>query len=151
MDKLVHQRKPKGFKPTFEVASVFLEHIDSGKFLLLHRKHDRPQPNTYGVPAGKAKPRETPLQTIRRETFEETMHELDEGKLVKHKTVFVCYPEYDFTYHIFWHPVDGKKRPKVRIDPTTHNGYKWVTPNEALELPLVPGLDEVISKFYKTR
>ena len=48
---MLYKEKPENFTPKFEVVSCFVEY--NNKILLLLRQDHKPEPNTYGVPAGK--------------------------------------------------------------------------------------------------
>lgn len=67
---MISQTPREGFSPKFEVVSCFVEH--DGHILLLQRQSHKPQPNTYGVPAGKVDDQEDIHQAIKREVGEET-------------------------------------------------------------------------------
>ena len=138
---------PKNFNPTTTGVGCFLEY--KGKMLLLLRQDHKPQGNTWGQPAGKLEPGETPMQAIIREVFEETG--VGSGSDIKElKTFFVSYPEYDFVYHTFHLPL--KKKPEIKIDNSCHKKYCWITAEEALKkLPLMPELDKCIEFFIQEK
>jgi len=48
---MISKHIPENFNPKFEVVSCFVEYED--EILLLRRQDHKPEPNTYGVPAGK--------------------------------------------------------------------------------------------------
>jgi len=140
---MIYLSPPPDFNPKFEIVSCFVECC--GKILLLHRQDYKPQGNTWGVPAGKVEKGESPEEALKREVFEET------GILLKDqaffKTVYVRYPEYDFIYHIFHCSLDEK--PAVKIRNKEHKDFCWISPKEALKLPLIQDLDACIRLFYK--
>ena len=142
-EKMISKNKPENFMPKFEVVSCFVEY--KNEILLLLRQDHKPQPNTYGVPAGKIDPGENALQAIQREGKEETQIDL-EGAIHFDK-LFVRYPEYDFTYHIFHKKFDIQ--PTVIINPNEHKQYIRETPKQALDMDLIQDLDECIKVFYK--
>jgi len=141
---MIYHQEPENFKSAFEVSSCFLEH--DGDILLLHRQDHKPQGNTWGLPAGKVDQRETALETIIREIREETGYESSKDMPTLSKTLFVRYPEYDFVYHIFH--VALPERPDVVIEPTEHKDFQWKTPQEALQMELIPDLDACIELHY---
>ena len=142
---LVFTHKPIGFKAKFEVVSCFVEF--AGKILLLLRQDSKPQPNTWGVPAGKKIENEGRLHAVIREIAEETGFQPLFGGPRFHATFYVRYPEHDFVYHIFH--FDLPKQIDVRINPEEHKEFKWIEPREALALDLIPGLDQCIRIFYR--
>ena len=142
---MLYKEKPANFNPKFEVVSCFVEY--ENKILLLHRQDHKPQASTYGVPAGKIDPGETAVQAMQREGKEETQIDL-EGVVYIDK-VFVRYPEYDFTYHMFHKKFTTQ--PHVIINPNEHKAYIRKAPKQALELNLIQDLDECIKIFYKDK
>ncbi|NIM47088.1 MAG: NUDIX domain-containing protein [Candidatus Aenigmarchaeota archaeon] len=142
---MMYLKKPEGFNAKFEIVSCFC--INNGKILLLHRQTDRPQGETWGVPAGKIKKNENVNQAIIRELFEETGVPFSRNMLKYFSKVFVRYPDYDFVYHMFSAPLVNKKR--VKIDSNEHKEFLWVTPKDALRLQLIQDLDKCIKLFFK--
>jgi len=141
---MIYREKPEGFSSRFDVVSCFLEY--DGKILLLLRQDHKPQGNTWGVPAGKVDEGESKEDSIRREIAEETGHQI-ESSITLFETEYVRYPEYDFTYHIFHHTVPT--RPDIVIEPSEHKEYRWMTPHDALQLPLIQDEDACIKLFYE--
>lgn len=142
---MLYLSKPKKFNPKFVVASCFVEY--TGKILLLLRQDHKSEGNTWGVPAGKVDSREKPHQAISREIREETGLEIFDNQISYFSKVFVHYPNYDFIYHIFHAQLTDQN--KVQINPLEHKNYKWISPQNALKIPLVPDLDACIKLFYK--
>jgi 8-oxo-dGTP diphosphatase len=137
---MIYRRKPMRFSPRFEVAGCFVER--EGKLLLLHRRDDRPQGNTWGVPAGKLTRAETPEEAMRRELWEETGIDVHDRDLRAVKTVFVRYAEYDFLFHVFSVSVPAEVSVTLRSE--EHKNFRWVTPLGALGLRLIPDLAKCI-------
>ncbi|MFH1472822.1 MAG: NUDIX domain-containing protein [bacterium] len=54
-----------GFNKKFDVVSLFIEH--EGEILLLHRHDNKPQGNTWSMPAGKVGKDEELLKALVRE------------------------------------------------------------------------------------
>lgn len=142
---MISKDKPENFSPKFEVVSCFVEY--NNEILLLCRQDHKPQGNTYGVPAGKIDTGETTIQAMQREGKEETQIDL-EGAIYIDK-LFVRYPEYDFTYHMFHKKFDIQ--PQVTIHPNEHKAYIRKEPKEALKMNLIQDLDECIKLFYKDK
>ncbi|MEI7558311.1 MAG: NUDIX hydrolase [bacterium] len=142
---MISKEKPENFNPKFEVVSCFVAYQD--EILLLLRQDHKPEPNTYGVPAGKVDTGENPIQAMQREGKEETQIDLTDA--IYFDKLFVKYPDYDFIYHMFHKTFENK--PDVKINPNEHKGYIWKTPKEALNLDLIRDLDECIKLFYKDK
>jgi 8-oxo-dGTP pyrophosphatase MutT (NUDIX family) len=136
--------KPADFNPRFDIVSCFLE--DGGKFLLLHRSDMVNDGDTWGAPAGKAEKGEDLLDATARELLEETGIIIPKEKLKHWGRTFVRYPKYDFVYYIY-----SAKFPagsSVKINPREHKDFRWVTPEEALAMPLIMDEDMSIKLFY---
>ena len=141
---MIYYKKPKNFKKKFAVTACFLE-CDK-EFLILHRSHTKPQGDTWGLPAGKIHHGETPVLSILREISEETGYKAREDELNNHGKMYVKYPEYDFEYYLFL--ITLKSKPKITINFTEHQAYKWVTPKIALSMELIRDFDSQIRFFY---
>ncbi|HAE36372.1 MAG: hypothetical protein UR85_C0001G0033 [Candidatus Nomurabacteria bacterium GW2011_GWF2_35_66] len=142
---MIYHKKPENFSPRFEVVSCFLE--NAGEFLLLHRSAHKPQGNTWGVPAGKKEVDETPKDAIIRETKEETRHKINPVELNYFKELYVRYDNYDFIYHIF--SLKLRERPEVILEENGHKDFRWVTPENSLQMNLIQDLDECVRLFYE--
>jgi 8-oxo-dGTP pyrophosphatase MutT (NUDIX family) len=90
---------PDKFIPRFAVVSCFCEY--EMKILLLKRSGSSPQPNMWGMVAGKVDQGETPLHAITRELFEETGITATEEQFLLIQQTFIRYPEYDYIYYIY--------------------------------------------------
>ena len=143
--KMLYKEQPEGFNPKFEVVSCFVEYKD--EILLLLRQDHKPEPNTYGVPAGKVDKWETPNEAMKREWEEETQIDLSDAEYFDKR--YVRYPDYDFTYHMFHKRFDIQ--PNITINPKEHKWHIRRTPKQALELELIKDLDECIKLFYQDK
>lgn len=141
---MIYEVPPDGFQPKFEVVSCYVEH--EGKLLLLHRCAHKIEGNTWGVPAGKVVIGEDISQAMLRELREETGIVASKVSMEHLIKVFVRYPTYDFTYHMFRLPVVD--RPTIRLAPAEHQDYTWATPAHALSMNLIRDLDACIRMFY---
>ena len=142
---MIHKEKPQNFDPKFDVGSCFIEYNE--EILLLHRQDHKPEGDTWGVPAGKVNEGEKVLETMLREIQEETGFQLPSSQLSYFGKIYVNYPEYDFVYHIFHTKLDQKQ--EVAINHNEHKNFKWISPKNALNMPLIQDLDACIKLFYK--
>ncbi|MFA6064855.1 MAG: NUDIX hydrolase [archaeon] len=142
---MIYLQEPLNFNPKFEIVSCFVEF--NGGFVLLHRQDNKSQGNTWGMPAGKVKLGEKILDAIVRELLEETGLAISSDKLVYFNKIFVRSDEYDFIYHIF--VAKFNEKPLIIISPKEHKAFKWVTPKEALHMPLIHELGNCIKLYYK--
>lgn len=141
---MVHVAPPKGFSPKFEVVSCFLDH--NGEFLILHRRPEKSEGDKWGIPAGKAERSETIRRAILREVEGETGIRLTDNQVVFLETLYVRYFDYDFIYHIF--RTELMERPLIDISTGEHQGFRWVSPEEALRMNLVTDEDTCIKRTY---
>lgn len=139
---MISKNKPENFNPKFEVVSCFVEY--QNEILLLLRQDHKPEPNTYGVPAGKVEKWEILRKAMRREGKQETKLNLRGANYID--KVFVRYPEKDFVYHMFKKTYTEK--PIITINQEEHKEYKRMDRREALKLDLIQDLDACIEMVY---
>lgn len=144
---MIYNNKPDNFNPVFEVVSCFIE--CNNEILMLKRQINKPQPNTYGVPAGKVENNESINDAIIREVKEETNIDLEKEKLKFFKTKYVVYDEYSFIYHSFHYELENK--PEVIINEKEHQEYMWITPIESLNLNLIEDENTCIEDYYNLK
>lgn len=120
--------------------------ICNDEILLLLRNNNKPQGNTYGVPAGKAQENENPRDTVIREIKEETGIEVIGNELEFQQIFNVKYREYNFEFHLFHLYLTTK--PTVIINKEEHTKYIWISPTDALELPLIEDEDNVLKEIF---
>ena len=113
------------------------------------RNVNKPQGGTWGVPAGKVEPNEDLRAAMARELWEETQIEVMEKKLSFFNTVYISFPAYDFTYHMF--SVGFKSTPVVSLDTKSHDTYQWVRVEESLQLSLMTDLDACVKLFFHSK
>ncbi len=143
---MIYKKKPKDFTPIYHVASCFCE-ID-GKVLLLKRQDNKSEGNKWGIPAGKIEEGETAQEAITRELGEEIglfkIESLEDlGKL------YVRFPDYDFTFHIFRTSLSGPVELKLNI--SEHKEFAWVTPKEAVVMDFVLEQEKCFALHYRVK
>lgn len=141
---MLFQKTPTSFKPAFGAVGHLVQ--CAGVIILLHRQNHKPQGGTWGIPSGKIDGSEPPLTAAARETEEETGLLIPLNSISLFRTVYVRYPDYDFVYHLF-HTVIAAKE-KIQINPDEHQAAKWISPAEALSLPLIEDLDVCLKLFF---
>ena len=141
---MISNTKPNNFNPKFEVVSCFIEY--DGKILMLKRQSFKPQPNTYGVPAGKVEKGETIKQAIEREVEEETGIDISNKDYKFFKTKYVTYDDYQFIYHCFHCKLNYL--PHVEINNIEHQWYVWIKPEDAMKLNLIQDEDNCLMDYY---
>jgi len=95
---MIYKETPTDFKERYKVVSCFVEL--TGKILLLHRQDHKPHGNLWGVPAGKVDRGEDLKTALVREVKQETGLQVVSPNFVG--KVYVRYPDYDFTYFIYY-------------------------------------------------
>ncbi|NGX61349.1 MAG: CTP pyrophosphohydrolase [Chlamydiae bacterium] len=138
----VFRIRPKDFSSEVEAAACYI-HFD-GKYLFLHRSIGKPQECTWSVPGGKMERGENPLQAVIREVHEEVGLHLNEGRLEDIGTLYVRYPHVDFVFHMF--AQECLYCPQIKLS-DEHQDYRWVTFQDAMQLPLISGAKEAIHHY----
>lgn len=122
------------------VVGCFLEY--DGKFAVLLRRPEKPDGNTWGLPAGKVEDGETDQSAVLRELWEETGYRADPSELqYVREDVFNFEPQpVTFVVYkvILTHPHE------ISLEEKAHVNYRWVTPGEGYMLPMIPGLRLVL-------
>lgn len=119
--------------------------LKNGGVYLSKRVGTKTFPNMWQFAGGKLEENELPIYGAIRETKEETGLDIDHTKLeykvgiVGDATTKVCY-----TYVV---QLETDQVPKKTEDLATE--WEWFTFDEALKLPLLPGLKELINQLKK--
>jgi 8-oxo-dGTP pyrophosphatase MutT (NUDIX family) len=123
------------------VVGCFL--FDNDKFLILLRRADKSQGNTWGLPAGKVHDGESDEDAMIREIGEETgyLARRDELKsLGVHTNIF---PDVRFDFPTF--RIDLAVPFTPVLNPGEHTDYRWVTAAECDALPnLIHGFHDLL-------
>lgn len=146
---------PQNFSPGVQVAGLFCEYLQM--ILLLKRHPQKSQGNTWGIPAGKIERGEDPLQAVIREIHEEVgfaplsqdVHHL--GTLYKQlfpskEDALIGKKGLCFTFHMFRTKLPSL--PSLCLSLEENIEAKWVTLNEARQLPLIAGAEEVLAFYH---
>lgn len=136
---------PKDFHPKIEVAGCYCEY--ENKILLLKRAPHKLQGMTWGIPGGKLDAGETPVEAVIREVFEEIGLEIAMHKLMEIDTLYVRRSANDYIFYRFRTLLSSL--PVLRLNLEEHVEARWVTLDEALDLPLIYGGEEALVN-YKT-
>lgn len=137
-EEVLLRTPPENFKHKAEVV-VVLPFIDE-KVLLLQRNSAHSQAGLWVMPGGKKEPNETVLEAGVRELEEETGILADEENLIHLGTFYIRYPNGDFLFHLYKLSIEGFS--EVALQVREHQNYTLCTIDEALQLPLSPGMDE---------
>jgi 8-oxo-dGTP pyrophosphatase MutT (NUDIX family) len=133
----VYHIPPSDFSSKMIVSGCFCE--QDGKFLLLLRSAERTCGNTWCLPAGRIFLNESPIAGCVRQMKEELGIQLAQEELALVRKFYIRLPDKDFELYLFG--VKFTKNPKVSLNYRESSAFKWVTLEEALALPLIPGAD----------
>lgn len=146
VEKLVeiHNTRPATFDSRIEVAACYVE--CNGKLLLLLNAPGDSEAGSWGVPAGKLEPSETPPQGAARELFEETSISAQPSQIRSVGSLYIRKPDIDYIYHLF--QIKVTSRPKIRLS-TEHQDYRWVSREELETLPIMVGGKEAYAHYQR--
>lgn len=137
---------PHDFNPTVEASGCYCH--CQGKVLFLKRHPEKPQGNTWCIPGGKKEEGENPRMTVIREIREEVGLNIDDDNLEMLEKMYMRLPHVEYVYHMFFKSFSTFPTIDLALD--EHLELKWVSIEEALELPLIAGGIEALS-YYKER
>ena len=141
----VFNEPPEGFDLSFQAAGCYCRYED--KILLLRRHPTRYDGNTWGVPGGKFEKGETARQAVVREVLEEVGIDIDNSALLHVGTFYMRHPGVEYVFHTFYLQLD--KQPCVVLNLEEHVEARWVTLEEAWQLPLVRGGEECLMHCHQ--
>lgn len=128
----IFEKPPVDFRAKVEVSGTYCtweEHL-----LLLKRHESRPEPYTWGVPAGKFENKENAVQAAIRELKEETSIQTHVSDLIPIKTLYIRTP-FDFTFHMFH--LKFKNKPLIHLPEGEITLFDWVPFSKVTSLNLI--------------
>jgi 8-oxo-dGTP diphosphatase len=141
----VFHAPPENFHPSVEVAGCFCEW--EGRILLLLRALNKPQGNTWGIPAGKVEKGEPALAAALRELKEETGIPLLITRNIEDVGIlYVRQSDVDFLFHLF--RIVFIQEPNLELCKDEIAQSKWLYVDDALQMPLIAGGKDTLL-FYK--
>ncbi|HLP86917.1 MAG TPA: NUDIX hydrolase [Candidatus Paceibacterota bacterium] len=142
---MVYEEKPADFTPDMEVVGCLVE--CQGKIVLLLRQDHKREGNKWDLPAGKVDKKDLGIkEAMCRELSEETGIQVDKKELNFYKTFYVSHLGFNFFYHYF--NLKLNEFPDIVISKDEHKEFVWVTPSEALKMPLVLDEDYCMGNYY---
>ncbi len=133
--------------PSQEALDVVACYMKSGDvFLLLKRNQEKPHGGTWGLPAGKVDPGETPLEAVIREVKEETGVVIQQSAIETLPSLWVEHEGFSFRYHSYM--VSLPQIPSIELHTKEHSEYMWVTPEASLEMNLIHDLAACNRLFF---
>ncbi|MBI5345577.1 MAG: NUDIX hydrolase [Chlamydiae bacterium] len=146
-DLLVFQKRPVDFFPSVEGSGLFLEYLD--KILYLKRSPEKLHGGTWGIPGGKFEKGEDAETACIREVNEEVGILVEAGSLKKVASLFMRTSQGDWIFHVF--AALFSQKPKINLKLDEHVEAKWLTIDEARNIPLILGGIEVLEVYKKLR
>ena len=146
MKYTVHKTKPAGFVESVAVAACYIEF--GGDYLFLKRGKGSNQPETWGVPAGKIKENEAPLDALIREVQEETSISLEKKSVQDLGKIWIDIPSIQYGYCLFHVRLD--ERPSVVLN-HENQGFSWYKADEVFSLDLMMGAKEAFEYFLEKK
>jgi 8-oxo-dGTP diphosphatase len=136
---------------TLRLATKALIVNDQGKILVLREAvyDDGTNTGRYHLPGGRINPGEAFIDGLRREVIEETGLEIEGGKPLyvgEWWPVIKDIPNQIVAIFFVCKPLTTQ----VRLS-EEHDEFKWISPEEALELDLMEPEDKVIETYIKDR
>ncbi len=139
--------RPEGILPQFFVAACYC--VWENKILLTKRHPEKPEGDTWCLPGGKIEPLETPLKGAQREVFEEVGLSAEDVDLKPLADFFIEKSHIPFMFHVYYLPF--KEKPLLNLKRDELTDAVWVSLEEALELPLIAGGEEILRVCEKLR
>jgi 8-oxo-dGTP diphosphatase len=128
---------------TLRTVGCFIQY--EGKFIILYRHPNKPQGDTWGLPAGKVDPGESDKEAMLREVKEETGYAASPtdleflGEQVFHfSDLELVFPTFRIRLREPW---------QVTYSPLEHQAYRWVSAEECYAMPnLIEGFHELLER-----
>lgn len=130
----VYFEPPVDFNSRVDIATCYLR--SGNELLFLKRQPHKPQGELWGIPGGKIDKEDDILQGMLREVKEETAIELLPEQIIEFGAVYIRYPHFDFTYHMYGYLLLGD-RPDIIINQEEHTEYAWRSFKEAFSYPVI--------------
>lgn len=122
----------------------------NGEILLLLRKKDRREGNTWGLPAGGVESSETYKDAAIRELYEETGYNATPKKIKFVKEYKLALPEKKLIFQTY--KITLQEKFEVKLKENEHQAYTWMTPQKILELENpIHLLKESIKDYYELK
>jgi dihydroneopterin triphosphate diphosphatase len=135
----VYDSCPEGFRAQYDVLGCYL--VVKDKILLLKRARGD-QKGKWCIPAGRKELGESLEEALFREIKEETSICLQSPQYFD--KLFIVFNE---IYYVFYMYIEKlATQPEVILN-SEHTEFQWVSPQEALMLPLIAGGREAVQLF----
>lgn len=143
----IYLKAPKGFIPDLTVVGCYCQYQDT--FLLLKRHPKCSGGGKWCLPGGKLEAGESRLEGAKRELHEEAGIELIPADLSHFITFYLDKGDHKYDFAVY--ACHFKERPPLKIHLREHTEGRWVTHDEAQELPLIPGGPQILRACLQKR
>lgn len=139
----VFRTPPQSFDTRFYGSGCYCE--CQGKLLFLKRHPEKRDGGTWCIPGGGGENGETPAQTVIRELFEEIGIHVEPNEIEPLSTFYIRLPELEYIFHTF--RMSFAQRPSITLALDEHTEARWVSVEEAMQLPLIRGGRESLTHY----
>ncbi|MFZ2152619.1 MAG: NUDIX domain-containing protein [Microgenomates group bacterium] len=117
-----------------------------GKYLVMHRSANTGyKPGFWDIPGGHFNEGEDNIaEVVMRETLEETGLHIAVGKVVHISSEIQSPQRHQFCGIYECEPLAGEE---INLDPVEHDEYRWVTPQEMAELPIMFFVQSLLENY----
>lgn len=135
---------------TIKVSGILIKDRHEN-FLVVHRRPDVPNPNKWGIPAGKIGDGKTPIETALLKTKQEVGISFSPTDLVELPTQRYVIGEDSFIFYTFYHQLKIF-RPKVRLNTDGLDNFCWERAETLLDkYDLLPNMPPILGYFGHDR
>ncbi len=147
---MFYLQQPESFENSIEVVGCFVE--CDGKILQLQRHPDKPEGLAFGRPSGKVDSNDIDKKSaMSRELFEETGIQIPPEKFEYITTFYVVNEPLNKNFKFYNYRIRFEVLPEVKINPTEHIAFAWVTEKEAFETKLMVEEDKCLKYYYENK
>lgn len=134
-----------GSKLCIVAISSFIKNSSKDKFLVIKRhKGEIAYPGKWAFAGGKTESGETIIETLKREVLEEVGIEIEDYKKFLRDFTFVR-PDDKSVVGLCFEVVAKSENVKISED---FEDFKWVTPEEFLELDYIDGMEKEVNLAF---
>jgi 8-oxo-dGTP pyrophosphatase MutT (NUDIX family) len=146
-DYFIVRDAPKNFNPIMEAAGCCCQFQKT--LLMLKRHPHKPYGNMWGVPGGKMELHEDMRACAVREIYEEAGIDINDDGLIFMGSLYCRINQenkpFEYIFHLFLKKF--RVQPELKFGLSEHVESKWVSVEEAYQLPLIIGGREVLEFF----
>jgi len=147
---MFYLEQPESFENPIEVVGCFVE--CDGTILQLQRHPEKLEGLSFGRPSGKVDAEDKDRKSaMTRELFEETGIETVPEKLEDVAVFYVVNELLNKNFKFYNYKLVFNEFPEVKLNPTEHIAFAWVTEEEAFKTKLMVEEDKCLKYFYEIK